>query len=75
MTDPCPSTADVNGGEVSCGLLSGHEHEHEVICTIETGICPDNQETPFLVWWDDEGHAFVGSKKAVDTGRIGGWDD
>jgi hypothetical protein len=69
-TVPCSSTCDVNDAAAECVLLAGHEHEHEASIFIGAGD-PDNTETPFLVWWGDDGHAFVGSNRAVNTGNIG----
>lgn len=67
---PCPSTCDVNDMSADCLLQAGHEHEHEANLMIAAGEPPDDIETLFIVWWGDDGHAFVGSDKAVDTGKI-----
>jgi hypothetical protein len=78
MPVACRATCAVIGVEVECELKADHIHEHEANLTIAVDDLDrdDNErETPFLVWWDNGGHAFVGSNKAVDTGRIGGWDD
>jgi len=68
----CEASASVAGLVVECELESPHEHEHEALLEIEVLDTADSGTlTPFLVWWGDDGHAFVGSNKAVDTGRIG----
>lgn len=72
----CQAWALVAGTEVTCELPDSHSHEHE--CTSEAITVPvgtvetetDDIETPFIVWWSDEGDAFVGSDRAVNTGRI-----
>lgn len=52
---------------IPCCLDAGHEHEHEANFTITVA----DTRTPAVLWWGDDGHAFVGSNKAVDTGFIG----
>ena len=69
----CPAWCEVVGGQVNCELEAGHEHEHEALdyITVRNDSGGTDALTPFLVWWADDGHAFVGSHRAVDTGRVG----
>lgn len=69
----CVAWCNVAGTTVACDLQSPHEHEHEANTEIE--VYDDDTgdvvaTVPFLVWWGDDGHAFVGGNKAVNTGSI-----
>lgn len=76
MTDPsssaaCEASCVLAGTQVECTLPAGHPYEHEASETVDvTDERNRLNETPFLVWWGNDGHAFVGSDKAVNTGRI-----
>lgn len=63
----CGATCSIGVEGFFCQLELGHEHEHEA----NVDITVDSRDTPIIVWWGDDGHAFVGSDKAVNTGRIG----
>lgn len=73
---PCASAAcegwcEVAGSQTACELGAGHEYEHEATHEVEVfDAAGSGTLTNFLVWWGDDGHAFVGSDKAVDTGKI-----
>jgi hypothetical protein len=66
----CPAECQIREVHplIPCALDVGHEHEHEANLTIEV----NDVETWVLIWWGDDGHAFVGSNRAVDTGNING---
>lgn len=75
MALACKAVACVMDTMVHCEQKHDHPHEHEGQVSVFVAVEDEERETPVLVWWGDDGHAFVGSKNAVETGRIGAWDD
>jgi hypothetical protein len=67
----CEAWCDIAGTQTECDLAPGHEYEHEATHQVEVWT-PDDVSTitNFIVWWGNDGHAFVGSDKAVDIGKI-----
>ena len=64
---PCPAECDVVGAELTCELEKGHDYQHEANAVIEVRQSIDTvATTPFIVWWSDDGKAFVGSNNAVN---------
>lgn len=67
----CEAWCVLAGTQVICELETPHEYEHEATEHIEVmDPAGSGTLTTFLVWWGDDGHAFVGSKDAVSTGTI-----
>lgn len=69
MSKACEASCELSGQSLRCRLDAGHPYEHE---DQDCSIFAYDVETPIIVWWADDGHAFVGSDRAVDTGNIGG---